>query len=261
MMKKILLSLILGLGLVHSACSADEVWNRHQARHFIVYYKSAPLDFVQSIADAAEEYYDEITRNLGFKRYNSWSYDNRAKIFVYDTREEYQKMAKSLHWSSGMANAWAKEIYTFPSAHGFFDSTLPHELGHIIFREFIGPVLVPLWLDEGVAMYQEKAKRWGANQYVSKAIEDGTFIPLSDLTKGRLRGDANDQKIIELFYAEAASIVYYMIVELGQARFESFCRKLSENVPFEDALTQTYGRIRDIDQLNDLWVRYLKDLK
>ena len=81
----------------------------------------------------------------------------------------------------------AKTIKTFPEAHGFFDTILPHELGHIIFRDYIGfTINIPLWFEEGVAIYQEKAKRLGANKAVKEAIENGQFIPLSQLSGMRL---------------------------------------------------------------------------
>ena len=52
-----------------------------------------------------------------------------------------------------------------------------------------------------------------------------------------------------------------MIVELGESRFELFCRRLSEGMPFEEALDHSYGRFKNIQQLNDAWVEYLKALK
>ena len=40
-----------------------------------------------------------------------------------------------------------------------FENVLTHELTHIIFREYVGfGWNVPLWLDEGVAMFMEKKK-------------------------------------------------------------------------------------------------------
>lgn len=236
--------------------AADD-WRKNDSSHFIVYYKDAPLDFVKTVSETAEELYQQIPRNLGFMRYSGWKYDDRAAIYIYDDREEYQAKSQNFEWSGGAANISQKEIRTFPSAAGFFDSTLPHELAHLIFREFIGNTPIPIWLDEGVAMYQEKAKRWGANKVVLNAMKAGKFIPLTEMTYQRLSAE-KDQEIINIFYAEAASIVYYMIVELGEARFENFCRKLSDGVPFEEALYSNYGRFHNIQELNDRWVDYLK---
>ena len=152
-----------------------------------------------------------------------------------------------------------KIIRTFPSAHGFFDSTLPHELGHIIFREFVGfKGEIPIWFEEGVAMCQEKAKRWGAHDMVRKAIEDGTFKPLSELSLTRLRRRTS-KDLIDLFYAESASIVSFMINELGEQRFVRLCRKLKDGGPFSWAIDSVYSRFKNVDDLNDAWVKYLKN--
>lgn len=238
--------------------AADE-WNKYDSRHFVIYYQQAPQNFVENVAETAESLYDEITSNLGFVRYHGWGRDERAKIYIYNTAEEYKANAKNMEWSGGMANVNSREIRTYAAEYGFFDSTLPHELGHIIFHEFIEYNPVPLWLDEGVAMYQEKAKRWGSNKVVQKIIEQGKFIPLDELTRARLMNSQN-QEIINIFYAEASSVVYYMIVELGEARFVNFCRRLSEGVPFDVALDKSYGRFSDVKGLNDSWVEYLKNL-
>ena len=83
----------------------------------------------------------------------------------------------------------------YPDVNGFFDTLLPHELGHIIFRDYIGfTAAVPLWFEEGVAIYQEKAKRLGSNKTVKEAIENGQFIPLSQLSGVRLYKDSNEIK-------------------------------------------------------------------
>ena len=254
-MKKILLSLILLL-TTSSVIFSEEGWQEYRCQHFLIYYKEAPEDFVKNVEEAAEQEYQEIARSLGFTRYEGWSWENRAKIYIYDDQEQYVG-AKNLSWSHGMALVQQKVIRTFPAAAGFFDSLLPHELGHIIFREFVGyKSKIPLWVDEGVAMYQEKARRWGVNKVVAKAITDGKFISLKEMSRMTLSNET-DQDTVELFYAEAASVVYYMITELGEYRFVNFCRELKEGARFEDAIHRAYVRFDNLDDLNGAWVKYL----
>jgi len=120
------------------------------------------------VAKNSENSYKEIYSNLGFTRYRYWTAGNRTKIYIYDDVDDFVSNGGQAHWASGVASARSKVIQTFPAAHGFFDSTLPHELGHIIFREFIGhDVRVPLWFEEGVAMYQEKAKQPHAHFFLT----------------------------------------------------------------------------------------------
>lgn len=252
--KIFLIMLLISAQMVVSAQGQDQ-WSEYRANHFLIYYKNVPQDFVKAVEEQAEYYYDQITENLGFRRFTTWTFDERAKIYIYDDQDDYIKSANQYHWSHGAANTKTKTIRTFPSAHGFFDSTLPHELGHIIFREFVGfNADLPLWFEEGVAMYQEKAKRWGAHKAVRKAVQEGKFIPLKELSRMPLSSNM-DPALVNLYYAEAASVVYFMITELGQFRFVDFCRNLQAGRKFEDALQLTYGRFKNVDDLNATWLR------
>lgn len=257
-MKKIPIYLFIVLfGLCGHAFAAEQ-WNEKKDMHFIVYYKGAPIDFVETVIQSAEREYNDIARNLGFTRYKSWTFDERAKIYIYDSDKDYVQSAQTAQWSHGIASPTERIIRTFPTAHGFFDSTLPHELGHIIFREFIGfKAEVPLWFEEGVAMYQEKAKRWGAHTAVKDSIKEGRFISLMDLTNLRLYSNS-DPRLVDLFYAEAASAVNFLINESGQERFVRLCRELKEGNNFEKAFASVYIRYQTLERLNKSWLESLK---
>lgn len=261
-MKKFFAFLTLCTALVGgvSFAYAEEIWKDYQSPHFTIYYKDAPKDVVKNVAESAETYYKEITDDLGFRRKN-WTWKNKAKIYIFQDQEDYMKDGGNA-WSHGMASVQQKVIKTFPSAHGFFDSILPHELGHIIFREFIGfRAVVPLWFEEGVAIYQEKARRWGIDSVVKKAVKQNQFIPLQELSKMRLARNSS-QETVDLFYAESASAVNFMITELGKYRFEKLCKQLKEGESFEKALA-SYSQLRSsrnsaLEQLDKLWLKHIK---
>jgi len=235
-----------------------ETWKEYKRTHFIIYFKNVPQDFVENVEEAAERYYNRITKNLNFMRSKGWTWDERAEIYIYDNADDYYNSARQARWSHGVASPKDKVIRTFPSAHGFFDSTLPHELGHIIFREFIGyRVILPTWFEEGVAMNQERAQRFGADEKVRKAMENETFIPLGQLSRTRLT-PRSDPELVDLYYAEAASIVNFIINELGKYKFVLFCRKLKDIQNFEKAFAKIYIRYKNFEKLNKAWVEFLK---
>ncbi|OIO35670.1 MAG: hypothetical protein AUJ74_05495 [Candidatus Omnitrophica bacterium CG1_02_44_16] len=226
--------------------------------HFIIYYKDVPAEFVGTIIDYSERYYDELTIKLGFTRYDYWTWDKRVKIYVYPDQEAYLKETKQPSWSSGVAAYDQKTIWTFPRESGFFDSLLPHELGHIIFREVIGAGDVPLWLEEGVASYLEQAKRFGSDKIVLEALDNKSFIPLKELTQidaNALRGRAD----INLFYAESVNIISYLVDKFGTDAFNDFCKKLKDRRSLDDALAYAYFDIRSLSDLGELWEASLKD--
>ena len=257
-MRYIRILFISGLMVCATSYSHAQDWREHKSRHFIIYYNRAPIDFIKTVEEHAERYYQEISRDLGFTRYRKWSADKRAQIYIYDTPEDFLASGRIAHWSAATAQTRTKVIRSYPTAHGFFDSTLPHELGHIIFREFIGHnTRVPLWFEEGVAMYQEKAKRWGVNEDVRFALQEGSFMSIKELSSFYPHRQRSRKKI-DLFYAEAASIVYYLIQEHGMSRFVRLCRKLQDGIAFEAALKKVYVRFKNLDSLNKAWVSYIK---
>ncbi|MDD3375761.1 MAG: peptidase MA family metallohydrolase [Candidatus Omnitrophica bacterium] len=238
-----------------SISSASNEWNELKSRHFIIYYKDAPREFIKTVEKSSESYYFDIIDELGFTRDKIWTWDERVKIYIYNDQDDYVASAQQVPWSSGSTILGSKVIKTFPAAHGFFDSLLPHELGHIIFRDYVGfESDIPLWFDEGIAMYQEKAKRWGATQRVKDAIKNKSFQNLSDL---RLTRTSSQDDVI-LFYAESASVVQYLISEFGSFKFLNFCRNLKKGLSFDRALKKSYYRFENVDGLNKAWVGYLK---
>lgn len=237
---------------------AEEEWKEFKSRHFTVYYQQAPKDFVETVSESAEENYREITRSLGFIRYSGWTFDDRAKIYIYNNANHYVESSRVYQWSHGVASPTDRIIRTYPAAHGFFDSTLPHELTHILFREFIGfDIDVPLWFEEGVAMSQEKAKRWGADTAVKAAYRDEKFIPVKELAELRPTHNTSVERV-QLFYAQSASLINYLIRTFGEKRFERFCRELKKGKSFEWTMRKVYVRIKDYDDLSREWLEYLE---
>lgn len=255
---KIIACVLLLLLINIPSGNAKKEWEEMKGGNFIIYYRNVPLDFVNTVMEEAEEQFRTVTENLGISRYQSWSWEKRARIYIFANEEDYTKNAGQAVWSHGAAEVRSKKIMTYPSASGFFDALLPHELGHIILHEYVGHMIpIPVWFDEGVAMYQEKAKRLGAHDAVRKAIEKGEFIPLTDLANMPLYKNTEIEKV-HLFYNESASVVNFMITQLGDQNFYRLCRELKNQRRFDDALSAVYPRIRDIQDLNKMWRQYLE---
>jgi hypothetical protein len=257
-MKKILVVLSFCVFLTQAAYAAPAVdWNKETTQHFEIYFKDTPISFIEEVKEAAENHYDKIVDVLGFRKIATWSHE-KVQIYIFSDQDDFVQSFANKDWAAGIANYSRRSIHTFPAAHGFFDSTLPHELGHILFREFIGQESrVPLWVDEGVAMYQEQAKRFGMHRRVKDALAAKTFIPLNELGLIRLTSQ-DSQARIDLYYSEAASVMNYLIVDFGDYKFLSLCRKLRDGFTFEEALRVVYRRFNNMEELNRAWVKFLE---
>ncbi len=244
--------------LCGGSAGADE-WQVVKSTHFVVFFQKAPERFVQELLDQAERYYDRIADNMGLRRYNFWLWDNRALLYIHDDSSAYQRATGQPAWSGGFAIPRQKTVHTFPYARGFFETTLPHELGHIIFREFVGfdNRSIPFWLDEGVASYQE-ADYSAGQSLVRDAFRRGVFINLQML------GSINpkllaDTRSVHLFYAEAVSVVDFLVKRYGKESFVLFCQNLRDKQSFDRALAATYP-LENTAALDEEWQRHMKKL-
>ena len=240
--------------------AASSPWQEEKSEHFIIAYQHVPESFVKDVIEAAEDHYRQTMTTLGFTRYTGWTWKNRVKIVIHDSQSAYVK-ASHYAWSAGQVSPDTKEIVTFPSESGFFDSLLPHELGHIIFREGVGfHDNIPLWLEEGVAMYQERARRLGADADVRDLIAQGYFIPLEDLDRITLRSGTS-RATVQIFYTEAASLVGFLINKYEVYRFVRLCRELKEGQRFDVALNKAYMEFPNLSALERSWRRYLDETR
>lgn len=258
-MKKIIICAFLIAVSYNISTAQVQRWQELRGIHFLVYYKNAEEDFANRMLERAEDYYYSITEKLGFKRYNFWRNENRVRIYIYDDVRSYQADAKQPEWSGGCVDIQGRVIRTFSAAGGFMNKVLPHELGHIIFRELVGfdNLAVPLWLEEGVATYLERPEnRVYANRIVKQAIDNKEFIGLKNLINFNPR-QTRDTKKIALFYAESLGAVTYLIREYGQDNFSLFCEKIRDIKDIDRAIAGVYP-YENLDDFNRKWQEYLQ---
>ena len=251
-------------GLLSTAFFVDrsvaEDWKEEKGDHFIVYYVGEEK-FAKDISRQAEVYYNQIANDLGYPRYsNFWQWDNRVKITIYATKEDYQKKTVQPEWSNGMADYVNKSIITYALSEGFMDGILPHEITHLVFRDFVGFTgQVPLWIDEGVAQWEEPKKRAKARPIAFYLIQNQSVIPLTDLTSmNNLTG--KNENTVRAFYMQSVSLVDFLIKGYGPQSFTDFCRQLRDGKRLNEALSFSYsGSIKDIDELQAKWLKSIMD--
>jgi len=235
-----------------------DFWEVEKGDHFIVFYHpSISRDYVEEFIDNCEGYYDSIKDRLGFSRYDFWLWEDRATIFIFKEKEEYLEKCGRKEWSAASVNYNKKIIKTFYQEEDFLETILPHEVSHIILREFIGmKVKAPLWFDEGVAVVNEK----GCLQkylFVAKClVENGYYIPVD-----KMDSITNKQLIAPtVFYPMAGALIIFLFEKKGEKGFLSFCEELKRKVNFYDAIDAVYG-IKSPEELNREIVAYLESLE
>jgi len=244
-------------GVLSSAAATSE-WQVVKGKHFLVYHVTNSV-FADKISSRAEEYYNGITADLGFEKFdNFWVWENRAKIYIYPSRDDFMSATGSPDWAIGKTVTSRREIYTFSGDDSFAESVLPHEMTHLIFREFTGfKEEIPLWLNEGLAQWEEQAKRTQAVKVAKRLITGNRYVPLSSLMSVDVKKLVADGNAGE-FYAQSASLVGFLIEKHGSERFRKMCGHLRDGKTMDDSLRFAYpDTIRNIEELEKAWKSYV----
>lgn len=240
------------------ACADTTEFKELKGDHFIVYYQGSEAQ-AADVLRKAEGYYRQIADDLGYVRYgNFWQWDKRVKIYFYPGRQEFLASTNQPSWSAGRADYTAKEIFGFAGSSEFLIGVLPHEIAHLVFRDFVGFVgEIPLWLDEGVAQWVERAKRAVVRAATRDLYERKQLLTLQELTRTDIRYSGDGEKA-KNFYIQAASLVEFLISHYGAARFTEFCRRLRDGRSLEEGLRLAYpAQVSGFDELEKKWLEYI----
>jgi len=226
-----------------------------KGKHFIVHFNSTRA-FAQKVLRKAEREYERITKNLGFSRYEYWTFEDRCALYVYGDKESYLRSRPGIPaWSSGYAEykkgeGGTHKIAGFRGSDKFLTTILPHEITHLIFNDFVGSeVHVPKWFSEGVALAQEEEGRELFKQKVGKALHRHYFIPLYLLHDEVFKG-VHNYNFTYLAYAQAALLTDFLIAHFGRDRFVQLCRHMKDGKHFEEAFENAYrGKLDRVEEL------------
>jgi hypothetical protein len=263
-------SLLLGVVvlcavLALSSTGNAEPWRDMSSQHFRVFYLEDAA-FAATVAEWGEHYYTQITLDLGLQHvvkrdWAPWLWERRCRIYLYPSREAYLRATRAPQWSGGMVNYRQRVVYSFLGAPAFLDKTLPHELAHIVFREFVGfdNARVPRWLDEGVAQYAESGRREESLDLILQGVAQGVYLSLPQLQQVPLSHASGG--VAQLFYAQAVTLVHFFLEQYGSRRFIDFCRNLRDGQPIDRALSfATSGSVRSLADFEAAWQQFIRQL-
>lgn len=248
--------------LVKFSFAADSAWGEIKDKHFVIYYEVAKdKSLAASYLRQAEKYYQIIGERIGYSRANKmWTWDERVQIFLFATQESFSASTGQPAWSTGYADRdsrffKSKTIVTFSQEKDFGDSTLPHEISHLILHDFISNSdRIPIWFDEGVAQMQEKDKLAMVKGIMKTLVRRSQHIPFDQFLTWDIRKERDTRKV-QIFYAQSLSVVEYLITKFGVDAFGRLCRQLRDGKDFTQSLLATYsGVFSDVYDLERKWV-------
>lgn len=134
------------------------------------------------------------------------------------------------------------------------EQVIPHELTHLVFdtathNPYHEP---PLWLNEGLAVYESIGYDQDDRGRMRDAVASGTLLPLTGLTGSF----PTRQDLFYLSYAEAVSAVDFFVRTYGQAQLVQLIRSYAQGVTDDEAFKAAAGV--DMAGFQAAWLADLK---
>ena len=202
--------------------------------------------FARELMSVCEAGLARLTANIG-------TYPEKPiKIYIYASAEDLQgAMIFPQEWTGGVAftEFGIIAIGISPARLDWGKRALVHELTHLVVHQatFSPYSRLPIWLDEGLAMYNEGELDPYLRPYLQKAISEDRLISVRSLCSPF---SAESEKAY-LSYAQSYSLVEYLLDNYGQESMLNLLNLFKQGNTCDEALIKVYGF--DIDGLDGCW--------
>jgi len=172
--------------------------------------------------------------------------DRRIEIVAYQRQADLRRALadRGATYESRLSTLGARVaddtvVLDLGSSADDLEEVVYHELSHIVLHLHLGPewVLVPSWLDEGLAMYAEGDLSGPERRTLDQALRNDEIISVRSLTA--FPGDAGQ---VSLAYAQSQDLVAFLVEEHPRERFRGLLDRLvGGETTFDEALAAEYG--------------------
>ena len=200
-------------------------WHTRESERLRAHWYAGDAAFGARILDVGEKGVEKAEDYLGVKL------PGKVDVFVYADEAAFRDAIGAEH-PENTAGVPVPSIATLfalvpPEQVGssFVADVVPHELTHLVIHAGLGVgVDMPLWLDEGFAVYLSVGYTSGYRGLVRSVIADGTLLPLDGLSGDFPTDAAGDRSIAA--YGEGVSAVDFMARTYGQPKIAAMMRVL-----------------------------------
>ena len=178
-------------------------------------------------------------------------------IIVYNNKDEFADWhSVRRDWVGGEAFndlGITTQIVSGLGTSSWLEDVVPHEISHLYYHQVAHDPRspTPVWLNEGVAQYNEFHGHESSLNRAANAAENGSLLLLTALENGF--GGSEDR--IRFSYDVAVSAVAYMVDAYGEAAVAQLLQAYGAGMPQDAAFELAFGR--NFDQFQRDWITWL----
>ena len=221
-------------------------WQSMTSGQLAFHWYEGGQSFIEELVDAAQEALGNLNDEFGVLL------EQPADFYIYSSAWELRgALVYPDEWTGGVAFPDYSTVVIGISPYDLTWGTraISHELGHMVVHQAVfGPFgILPLWLDEGLAMSAEGELRADLQNTLAGAIASDALFSVHSLSSSF----PTDAYEAELCYAESYSVVQFLREEYGSDALLELLSVFADGSTSDDALLEVYGF--DMDGLDRLW--------
>jgi hypothetical protein len=226
-------------------------WHNLSQGKINLFWYQGSNSFAESLMSTAQQALVQLASDTGA------SPDKTVNIYIYANSNDLQgSMIYPSEWTGGVAFVQYSiiAIGISPNNLTWGQGAMTHELTHnVIFQETFNPYNdLPVWLNEGLAMYSEGTLDSQFSDALKNAVNTNSLISVRTISSpfSAYADKAN------LSYAEGDSLVTYLITQYGSDKMLELLNTFKQGSDYDDAFNKVYGF--NMDGLNNQWESWVK---
>jgi hypothetical protein len=229
-------------------------WKDAQSTSFNLYWYKGDSRFAQQLVWAGEKALSRLVDDIGAKP------ERTIEVYVYGSTKALQgSLVFPQEWTGGLAyteyGIVALGVGTTSDQVAWGERAMAHEMAHLVVHQVTMNgygIVLPSWLDEGLAMYAEGELRSDMASALNSAVKGNGLISVQSLSSSFSALTAS----ATLAYAESYSLVEYLLDHRGgRENMLDLLGAIRDGSGYVEALQAVYGL--SIDQLDSQWKQHL----
>jgi len=225
-------------------------WHSLTEGKVTIYWYEGEESFAQELMATAQQALTRLAEDTGAYL------EREAKLYIYANPQDLRgAMIYPQEWTGGAAftRYGIIAIGIAPNTLNWGKRAIAHELAHLVIHQMtLNPYNdLPIWLDEGLAMYTEGALAPEYTASLNRAIAENSLISVRSLSSPFSAYAAESL----LSYAQSYSLVEFLISSYGQDKMLELLLTFKQGSGYDAALGKVYGF--DMDELDALWRDYV----
>lgn len=243
------LSLFLFPVFIHSLSAAPESF---QTRDLVVLYDKNSLYMAEEVVKMYPDIRKELEKSL------PWKTDFQPRILLVKDRHAFIQAAGSdIFLAYAVPRRYlivldTSRVYSKPFT---LETTLKHELCHLLLHRHIADAGLPRWLDEGVCQWasggiSELLETHGGNA-LAKAIMADTIMRIKDLETF-----PKDEASLVLAYEQSKNFIEYIAGQYGQDSIVRILNYMREGDTVDESIQKSLSV--SLPELEHTWHAHLR---